>query len=136
MHSSILTSRMALMRISLKSPEHSISMHSKAVKWFIFHPIEKRLASLLIVIFTLIIAPEAFASSFIVNCQQIDKLGHTQVHIGLSVMGRRVSETERNYLHSKYHSLSNACLSNPRARTQLRASPQLISLLAEYGFLR
>lgn len=124
------------MRICLKLPEQSISIGDKTVKSFMFHSLGRRLTSFLIFIFILTFAPEAFANSFVVNCQQIDKIGHTQVHIGLSVMGRRISESERNYLHSKYHSLSNACLSNPRARAQLRASPQLISLLAEYGFLR
>jgi hypothetical protein len=91
---------------------------------------------LIVSISSLMFGAQAHASTFVVNRQQVRKYSHSQIHFGLFVMGRSISENETNYLHGKYHSLSSACLSNPRARTQLRASPQLISLMGEYDFLR
>jgi hypothetical protein len=80
-------------------------------------------------------ASESVASSYSVSCRQISNISHPQVHFGMSVAGRRVSASEINYLHNKYHYLSQACRYNPRARTLLKASPQLISLMSDYGLL-
>jgi len=76
----------------------------------------------------------AHARTVVVDCHKVRTISHSRVHFGMSVIGSRISNSEKNYLHGQYHHLSQVCASNPKATARLRVSPQLSSLMSEYGF--
>jgi hypothetical protein len=90
--------------------------------------------SLLFVFASFCVASSASARTVVVDCQTVRNISHSRVHFGMSVMGSRVSAAEKNYLHGQYHQLTHTCHTNPKARAHLRVSPQLSSLMDEYGF--
>lgn len=92
--------------------------------------------SLVFIILGAVSAPSiALAHNIVINCHKIQKYSHSQVHFGLSMIGNRVAHSEKNYLHEKYHHLSQSCQSNHAAKIHVKASPQLVSMMSEYGFL-
>jgi hypothetical protein len=76
----------------------------------------------------------AHARTVVVDCHKVRTISHSRVHFGMSVIGSRITNSEKNYLHGQYHHLSQVCASNPKAKAHLRVSPQLSSLMSEYGF--
>ena len=88
-----------------------------------------------IAFFSLLAPAIANAHNIVINCHRIQRYSHSQVHFGLSMIGNRVPHSEKQYLHEKYHHLSQSCQSNHNAKVHIKASPQLISMMTEYGFL-
>ena len=89
----------------------------------------------LIAFFSLLAPAIANAHNIVINCHRIQRYSHSQVHFGLSMIGNRVPHSEKQYLHEKYHHLSQSCQSNHSAKIYIKASPQLVSMMTEYGFL-
>ena len=85
--------------------------------------------------FSLLAPAIANAHNIVINCHRIQRYSHSQVHFGLSMIGNRVPHSEKQYLHEKYHYISQSCQSNHNAKVHIKASPQLISMMTEYCFL-
>ena len=94
-----------------------------------------KIAIAFIAFFSIIVPAMATAHTVVINCHRIQRYSHSQVHFGLSMIGNRVPHSEKHYLHEKYHHLSQSCQSNHTAKIHVKASPQLVSMMTEYGFL-